>query len=303
MSDNIEKSFTVSSPVQLNVNNIRGSIIIQPGEDGTIQVTATKQPHTGDANRTEVNLSQGADGAVNASTRFPDISWNWISGWQPCEVDYVVKAPHQSTLVLNGVSSSILAEGFKGDTNVKSVSGEISLKEIKGTLKIHTVSGGVEGERITGSLIVETVSGDLVLKESDLSSIKGNTVSGDLRINTRVAEGPYNFNSVSGDVRLIVPPETRCTCELHSLSGDLGSIFPTDNSFPHHGLQMNNIQGGGVKISLHSVSGDLFLDCSSPLPQPSGLPGSDSQEKRRTVLDRVDRGELTVDEALTQLHE
>jgi hypothetical protein len=65
---------------------------------------------------------------------------------------------------------------------------------------------------------------------------------------------------------------------------------------------MVNIQGGGVKISLHSVSGDLSLDSNGEIPPAPESLKTGSNAERRGVLERVERGELTVEEALGQLH-
>ena len=275
---------------------------IHPGEDGLILVTAIKQSHTGDEKRTEIEIKQAADGTVKAATRFPDGGWNWLFGSQPCEVDYVVKAPRQCSLKLNGVSNKVLAEGFEGAASLNSVSGEITLRDLTGSVRIHTVSGDTDGERLDGALELDTVSGDVTLKESTLSSINSNSVSGDMDIHTPLAEGPYGFKSVSGDVRLRVPPETHCTGELHSVSGDLVSAFPITGYSHHHGSQTVNVQGGGVKISLKSVSGDLSLDCDGQIPPVAEPLKTVSSEDRRAVLERVERGELTVEEALGKLH-
>ena len=302
MSESIERTFNVSLPAHLSVNNLRGSVEIHPGEEGIIQVTAIKRPHTGDEKRTEIEISQEADGTVKTITRFPDGGWNWLFGSMPCEVDYVIKAPHQCSLKLNGVSNTVLAEGFEGAASVNSVSGEITLRDLQGSVRIKTVSGDAEGERITGSLDLETVSGNGILKASTLSSINANSVSGDMHIHTSLAEGPYQFKSVSGQVNLIVPPDTHCTAELHSVSGDLVSAFPITGASHRHGNQTVNVQGGGVRISLHSVSGNLSLDCDGeipPTPEPVVIA---SGEDRRAVLERLERGELTVAEALGQLH-
>ncbi len=301
MSESIEKTFSVASPAHLSINNIRGSVEIRPGEDSVIQVTAVKQTHTGDEKHTEIEINQDADGTVKAATRFPDGSWNWLFGSQPCEVDYVVKAPRQCSLKLNGVSNTVLAEGFEGAVSVNSVSGEVTLRDLSGSVRIHTVSGDADGERIRGALDLETVSGDATLNASEFASIKAGTVSGDMQIHTPLADGPYTFKSVSGGVRLVVPPETHCTGELHSVSGDLVSAFPITGYSRHHGNQAILVQGGGVKVSMNSVSGDLSLHCDGEiLPAPESLK-TVSIEERRAVLERVERGELTVAEALGQL--
>jgi hypothetical protein len=302
MPESIEKTFTVTSPARFNVNNIRGSVEVHVGEEGVIQVTAIKQTHSGDEKRTEIEITQEADGTVKATTHFPDVGWSWLFGSQPCEVDYVVKAPRQCSLRLNGVSNMVLAEGFEGAISVNSVSGDISLRDLTSAVHIHTVSGDADGERIFGSLCLDTISGDVTLKGSNLSSIAAKTVSGDIQIHTPLTEGPYDFKSVSGQVRLGVPPETHCTGELHSVSGDLVSAFPVTGYSHQHGSQTINVQGGGVRFSLNSISGDLSLDCDGEVPPAPKPMKTVSNEERLAVLERVERGEMSVNEALGQLH-
>jgi hypothetical protein len=89
---------------------------------------------------------------------------------------------------------------------------------------------------------------------------------------------------------------------LHSLSGDLVSVFPNTGYSRQHGFQTVNVQGGGVKIALNSVSGDLRLDCDGEIPPSVDPLKTASDENRLALLERVERGELTVEEALDKLH-
>lgn len=218
MSEIIEKNFTVASPVRLDLSNIRGSVEIRPGEDGVIRVRVSKDAHSGDAGRTEIELFQEADGTVKVATRFTEGAWSWLFGSFPCRVDYVVQAPRKCFLKINGVSSETLAEGFEGEFSFRSVSGEMSLHNLAGPVKVNTVSGEVElteltgalrlntvsgkvsGKRIIGPLHLDTVSGKVDLEESGLSSVEATTVSGRMVYQTAFGAGPYHFNSVSGDV-------------------------------------------------------------------------------------------------------
>jgi DUF4097 and DUF4098 domain-containing protein YvlB len=277
MSEIIEKTFTVVSPARLNLSNIRGSVEIRPAADGVIHVTATRDERSGDASRTLVELSQDSDGTVRAVTRFPEGAWSWLIGSFPCKVDYVVQAPRNCTLKLNAVSSDILAGGFAGEfsiqtvsgevslndltgpTRIKSVSGAIELTDLNGDLRLNTVSGKVTGRHVSGALHLDTVSGDITLAESNLPSVEASTVSGRMRYQTPFGLGPYRFNSVSGDVELLVPPETRCAAELHAISGQLSTQLPATSVERHNGTQTVQVQGGGVKVFLQSVSGNLLL--------------------------------------------
>jgi hypothetical protein len=277
MSEIIEKNFTVPAPARLELSNIRGSVEIRPGEDGVIRIQITKDENSGDASRTAIELSQGTDGTVKAATHFPDGAWSWLFGSFPCSVDYVVQAPPQCSLKINGVSSAAVAEGFEGEFSFHSVSGEMTLRNLSGPVNINTVSGNVEladltgdlhlttvsgkvaGRRIQGPVHLNTVSGQVAMDESSLSSVDATTVSGRMEYQTAFGAGPYRFNSVSGDVELSVPPETHCSAELHAVSGKLFTKLPATSIERQNGNQTAEIQGGGVRVHLHSVSGNLSL--------------------------------------------
>ena len=277
MSEIMEKNFTVTSPARLELSNIRGSVEIHPGEDDLIHIQVTKDANSGDAKRTEIELSQAADGTVKAATHFPEGAWSWLFGSFPCRVDYVVQAPRKCSLKINGVSNAALAEGFEGEFSFHSVSGETSLHSLSGPEKLNTVSGKVElaeltgdlnlitvsgkvsAKHINGPLHLNTVSGQVTMNESSLSSVDATTVSGRMEYQTAFGAGPYRFNSVSGDVELSVPSETRCSAELHAVSGKLFTKLPATSIAKRNGNQTAEIQGGGVKVHLHSVSGNLSL--------------------------------------------
>jgi DUF4097 and DUF4098 domain-containing protein YvlB len=278
MSDEtFDQTFQVSAPASLVLSNLRGSVEVHPGPDGSLRVQATKLSHSGDAERTQVRISQEADGTVRAKTEFPDAGLNWLFGSQPCKVDYIVQAPRQCSLKINAVSADLQADGFEGEFSFNTVSGETSLRGLKGSLKLHTVSGDVELEDLAGELHCSTVSGDISgkdlsgpvhldsvsgqveIKAASLPSIQATTVSGDLEFETALEAGPYRFNSVSGDVHLRLPAETSCSAEIHSVSGGISTHLPVTATSGRHGHQSVQVQGGGVNIYVNSVSGDLSL--------------------------------------------
>jgi len=277
MSETIERTFPVTSPANLNLRNIRGSVEIRPAEDGIIRVTATKDTGTGDASRTLIEFSQASDGTVEVSTRFPDGAWSWLIGSFPCRVDYVVQAPPQCSLKIHGVSSRISAAGFEGQFSFESVSGEMDLRSLSGPVRVNTVSGEMEladltgdlhlttvsgkviGKRISGPVKLNTVSGAVAMQESSLASVDATTVSGGMVYQTGFGAGPYRFNSVSGDVKLVVPPDSRCSAEMHAVSGHLSTQLPATSEMRGNGNQSVEVQGGGVRVYLHSVSGNLSL--------------------------------------------
>ncbi len=291
-----EFTFNVSSPAQLKLNNISGSVVIEPGEDGIIHVLAIKHPGRGDPDSTKIECVQAEDGSVSVSTRFSDPGWTWLFGTQVCDVDYVVKAPSQCSLNINGVSNSLKVSGFEGDFVFKTVSGDMTLHTLNGSLKIDSVSGDISGEILTGSSQLKTVSGDINLRDSKIYITNIKTVSGDVSLQTvYFEEGPYKFHTVSGDIRLVVPSSSSCIVEMHSVSGDFSTNLPVNQSTHNHGDHSARVGAGGAQVSLNSVSGDLMLECDGEIIQ---APVKNSLD----ILSKVETGELSVEEALAQLN-
>lgn len=294
-SETSEFTFKVPSPAKLNINNISGSVTIQPGGDEIIHVLAVKHPGKRDADHTSIDCLQAEDGAVTVSTRYSDPGWNWFFGNQVCDVDYVVTAPRFCSLHLNGVSNGVFVTGFEGEFEFKTVSGDMNLQSLCGSLKIDSVSGDVRGEQFAGPCQIKTVSGDIRLQDSNLISTQVNTVSGDVYLQTGLSDGPYKFHAVSGDIRLIVPATSSCNVEMHSVNGDLSTNLPVNRSSHHQGIHSAQIGAGGVCVTLNSVSGDLMLECDGEIPPAK-------EKNSLEILSKLESGELSVEDALTQLN-
>ena len=273
----LENNFTVSASARLVLCNIRGSVDIRPGTDGVITVKAEKEVDTGDPKQTEIDMTQEADGCVKIKTRFPDSWLDWFFSSMPCKVNYIVTAPRACALQITGVSNSVFVEGFEGDASFKTVSGgmtvralngslnfdtvsgDMELSDLTGKLHLNTVSGDIKGAHLSGALNLKTVSGDIEFKQSSLPTVTANAVSGGMELDTSLGEGPYKFNSVSGDLTIKLPADAHYTAELQSLSGDLSIKLPVTSVSRHNGKQSAEVQGGGVKVYLNSVSGDMEI--------------------------------------------
>ena len=310
----IEQTFTVTGRAKLVISNVRGNVVIRPGEAGVISIHASK--HTDTGSHTKVNFSQDADGTVRAEARYNDGALGFMNFSKPCKVNFDVRVPQEVDLTASVVSSDLAVSGLSGNFDLNGVSGDMKLAELNGPFKINTVSGDVTAAQLTGALNLEAVSGDVRLQESGLSSAKVKTVSGDVRLQTPLGEGPYHFNSVSGDVRLVTLPDTHCTAELSTISGKIISSLAKTANHPHARSQTLEIQGGGVHVYLKSVSGDLIIGnqeemeaqaASQPpaAPEPSIPPTRPEPPEppaprlsTAEILEKIERGEMSVEEGL-----
>jgi DUF4097 and DUF4098 domain-containing protein YvlB len=160
----------------------------------------------------------------------------------------------------------------------------------------------VQGESVSGSTTIDTVSGDLYLKNSNFPSLRAKTVSGDLTFETPLGDGPYDFNSVSGDIKIEATRLIGLTVDSSSLSGDLRTTIPLTSSNYSRTHQSVEVMGGGVAVRHKSVSGDFFLDSAGEIEESTALPSlkDDQVEEisRREILTKIEQGELSVDEAV-----
>lgn len=298
----VEKTFTCSDTPGLTLSNIRGSVNIQPAQNGQITVTASKHVKSGDAENTHIELSQSADGSVKASTRYDKSGIRFLSTWRPCKVDYDVRVPEGCSLKLRGVSNSAIIEGISGTMDLSTVSGDLDCRSLSGEFKVKTVSGDISGESLSGPIQLGAVSGDIKLKNCDFPSLKGKTVSGDMLIETPLGDGPYNFDAVSGDIKLDIPPSLGVTIYSSSLSGNIRTTSQISSSNQSRNNRKVDIQGGGVEVHHHSVSGDLFLvnakDNGAPKVAREDNLDQNYSLTRSEILDRIASGDLSAEEAL-----
>ncbi len=242
-------------------------------------------------------------GSVKIHTRYDPMGFRFFRKWHPCKVDYEVLVPKECTLKVRGVSNSATIEGISGELGISTVSGDIECRSLTGQLFIKTVSGDVRGEAISASARLNTVSGDISLKNSDFPALRGVTVSGDLVIETPLGDGPYDFNSVSGDIKLDISVVGGATVSSSSLSGDVRTSAPLSRTNQSRNHRKIEIKGGGVEINHSSVSGDLFLDGEindgAAENKSEEIPSENRSQTRSDILELVDRGEISVEQEIT----
>lgn len=152
-----------------------------------------------------------------------------------------------------------------GRVEVATASGDVKMGSMQSDLRIKTASGDVYADQIGGSLTVATASGDVrvdtVRGDVEITSASGDahfgtvqgavgfrTASGDLNI-ARIAGPSLRGKSLSGDVRLGIPPRREIQLDLNSLSGSL-----------HHDLTPTGLEPEQrLRLDISAVSGDLFL--------------------------------------------
>ena len=127
-----------------------------------------------------------------------------------------------------------------------------------------SVSGDVSIDGAHGDVTASAVSGDVHLEHLHATSVRANTVSGeiDVRVDELAGRGDFTFHSVSGDIRLEVPKGFGADLSLTTVSGDIDSDFPItlggSNRWSRRRVDAR-IGDGGRRLDVSTVSGDLRL--------------------------------------------
>lgn len=289
-----EQSFPISGQAVLKLSNIRGTVSVRQGDPAVIQVKADLDETSGNAERTQVEMRQEEGGRVVVETRYGDMMLDFLNRSQPCRVDYIVSVPAGAEIKISTVSATQDIQSLQGKFHLSTVSGSLRLADLKGDLSLSTISGGVQCSGLSGDkLTLSAVSGDIQLGQAEYAAVDANTVSGQIHYTAPLGQGPYTFRSVSGDINWEMPSAAPCTIEMHAVSGDLQINIPVTRSKTERGTKLWHVQGGGSLIKLNSVSGNLNISA----PQVS----QDSSLSRKEILDKIEAGEMTAEEALTAL--
>jgi DUF4097 and DUF4098 domain-containing protein YvlB len=300
--EKITQSFDVGELARLIVENIRGSVVVRAGAANAINVQAEIDRRSGSPDQTRVVIQQEDDRTVRAETKSGTFS-SFFGTVRPCAVHYVIEVPPACDVRLNCVSSSAVVEGVQGQFKGSTVSGNLSLTNLQGSFTIDLVSGDLTGLRLSGPMEVSGVSGVLQLAQCQIPRLRAKTVSGGLQLESALGVGPYEINSVSGDVRLIVPADTGCEITMSTLSGDAYVGLSSTYHQSSRRMRQITVQDGGAKVSMHSTSGDLAVVTAEqlrhPAPDQPDLPAPAAPVvDRLAILDRIGSGELSVEEGI-----
>jgi len=127
--------------------------------------------------------------------------------------------------------------------------GDILIKNMAGEVEAVTQNGDLRFENVTGPIVAHSLSSDIEVVFSDVSQAS-----------------PTSVSSTSGDIDITLPASTKGNFQLSTISGeiftDFNFTFQNEEELKRiaGGMKADaKLNGGGVEISLKSVSGDVFI--------------------------------------------
>lgn len=142
------------------------------------------------------------------------------------------------------------------DYNSPFAGSDISVDSYKGSLEIKTLNANVKLSKCTGPFTVNSLSGNV---EVDFSTLNH--------------DAPTSLASVSGIIDVSIPSDSKASLEISNITGNVYNNLNLESNSKEKGDERANgmeairsnsrsrytMNGGGQKILLKSVSGNIYL--------------------------------------------
>ena len=165
----------------------------------------------------------------------------------PGSVDFTVSVPEDANVIVKTMTGNIRASNIKGELRADTVAGSISASGVRKLAALKCVTGDVEitdagaddpvtASTVSGNIMVRSlraravqltsVSGNIHIEDAQIERMMVKTVQGNLDFSGDLARsGRYEFNSHSGDIRLVLSGNTGFEVLANTFSGMVHSDF------------------------------------------------------------------------------
>ncbi len=235
---------------------------------------------TGDA-RNEVSVRARTErGAIRFTSTGSRATIEPASGRGCNDGRFEVRVPTGTRVTIRSASGDISVSRVRGDlearaqsadvrvrdggrVDVETLSGDVTIERVVGDAHVRTISGDIGLTAARGDVEVESVSGDIELRDVTARQLRSHTTSGDVTFAGTIAtDGRYEYETHSGEIRLILPKDVGAQLGVATFSGGIDSDFPlTLQPGQEHGNRRLSftLGQGGARIIAQTFSGDITL--------------------------------------------
>lgn len=240
----IDREFTVEGSPVVRVTIRSGRVKVEHGDVGTVRLRVDSSDPRFEIHQRVDAIEATGGGRTYVTVDLPpsgDVEVETSSG------DIIVNTP-VARLGASTASGNI-DFGSTERLRAKTASGRIRGDQVTGEAKCVTASGSIKITRLMDRSDLSTASGDVTIGEC-AGIVTCATLSGSVRIE-KVTAPSAKVKSMSGDVKLGIPPRTRLELDAESLSGNVRLPEPNPNPEPPE---------REISLKVKLVSGDLKIE-------------------------------------------
>ena len=298
VTEAFDRSFTVTTPIRLELSNASGNVTITGSSDSKVHVHGDVRSsgmgfdspqkrldeiignppveQKGDTIRVGKDLSRIHNVSIAYTIEVPhdtEISTQVVSGSQTItNVRGPVKADAASGSIkvnsidrqttLNTLSGSIEAQNIGDDLRASSASGRVTASKIKGDVRISALAGETQIVGPGGRVDADTASGTVDVRGAT-RDVKAHAVSGTVNVQGNPGDTSYwDLKTASGVVHLGVPSNANFRLSAEAVSGQIKTDVPiVIEEQGKHSLRARMGNGGG-RVEVHTISGEIRVSAS-----------------------------------------
>lgn len=195
------------------------------------------------------------------------------------EVEVVVRIPAWAALDIRGRRLDVTVSGTTADVRVRNVTGDIRVADTAGKLELTSADGVIDvlnargavtatsrGDDVTligvrGTVDVRSGSGNVVLEDVESSSVRAETLDGDLSFSGSLARGgTYAFSVHDGDATIAIPDSPGVLVRVATFDGEFTSDFPVVlQGYGGSGQFEFTIGDGSARMEIKVFDGEMRL--------------------------------------------
>ena len=271
---NYQKLINIQKPVLIDLEMVRGAIMVTGTDDNLITIDAIKMVRASSrseaeeiAAHIEIKIRESKDKVriqtnyLNLINRSPSF-WNKIIGGGDkviSEVLYKISLPFNCGLRIKALDADIELTNVESNIYIEKSAGLTKAEFILGELEIHQPLGEIDLQWIEGDIKINSKSSRIFIRQTR-GTIELSTYNGNVDIQTEFeSSNDYIVETSSGNVIFSVPIYAAGELHLETITGEFSSEIPVEVISLARNRMVGIFGGGGTKVKIISASGKVVL--------------------------------------------
>jgi hypothetical protein len=279
-----EQTLSVDEPILLDVSTGSGSITVESGPAGRVEIVGHIHVGSGLFRRSGSSAEELVDEIeanppielVDGQLRVGHLKGRAFKG--NVSISFEITVPADTRVKADTGSGTMSIDGVAEIVKASSGSGRVKLNNIAGAAAANTGSGSIRAEGIGGAFNAGTGSGGIYLAQSAPGDVKVSTGSGGIelhnidgalharagsgrvRVNGR-QNGTWDIDTGSGSIVVDLPDEAAFRLDAESSSGGITIDHPVtvQGKISKRHLR-GDVRGGGDLLKIDTGSGGITVN-------------------------------------------
>lgn len=142
--------------------------------------------------------------------------------------------------------------------------GDMSVEKLGADLVARVTGGDMSISRATAKIQASVEGGDASLSDIQCTEVEVRTTAGDISLNMlpTVEGGSVSLSADSGDILLVLPPDSQCQISANAPDGDISHTLPPESAEIIDEIDTSlsaKLNGGGADFVLSAKTGDITI--------------------------------------------